>query len=341
MEGEFDYSARLSEFARRVLPAKSVLIATHDYPDPDCLAAAAGLSQLLAFLGESSCKTAYGGFVGRAENRAMVEALDLTVIPMALVDFTLFDRVMVVDSVPGGGNVSLPPAVKVDAVFDHHLAGPQENAPYYQDIRKDVGATSTIVTGYIREAGCPLPPKVATALFYGIKTDTGGLGRESFAEDLWAYKFLFEHLDHRLLYQIERPDRAPEFFRVLNRAATSMSLCQGTGFLYLAEVSTPDYVGEMADFFHSLEGEEWTVCAGLFQDSLFYSLRCKKNEQAGALARDIGKLLGGSGGGHAKIGAGRIPLSAFTDADLAGEFKKTVKKVLDISAKPETPLLKL
>lgn len=341
MEEQFDYSAKLAELTQRVFPAESVLITTHDYPDPDCLAAAAGLSHLLAFIGGASCKTAYGGFVGRAENRAMVEALDIEAMPLAITDFSHFDRVLVVDAVPGGGNVSLPSSVSVDAVFDHHLAPSLENAPYFQDIRKDVGATSTIVTGYLRAARCPVPPKVATALFYGIKTDTGGLGRESFAEDLSAYKFLFEHLDHRLLYRIEHPDRGPEFFRIVDRAATSMSLCEGAGFLYLATVSTPDYVGEMADFFHSLEGEEWTVCAGIFQESLFYSVRCKQSEEAGILARKLGELLGGSGGGHAKIGAGRIPLSAFTDTDYSSVFKKTVKKVLDISSKAETPLLKL
>ena len=89
-----------------------------------------------------------------------------------------------VDCFPGRSNVSLPVDHAVSAVIDHHPVQNLDNLPFFHDVRKEIGASSTIVTEYLIAAGCPIPPKLATALFYGIKTDTGDMGRESSNEKI-------------------------------------------------------------------------------------------------------------------------------------------------------------
>jgi nanoRNase/pAp phosphatase (c-di-AMP/oligoRNAs hydrolase) len=336
------YAYKVAAFKERILPADSVLIVVHDFPDPDCLASAAGLKYLLTYWGVPTCKITYGGFVGRAENRTMVQLLEMSAVPIALVDLSGFDRIIVADSLPGGGNVSLPPEIKVDAVFDHHMEAPEPDAPYFFDVRKDIGATSTLVTKYLTHAGCPIPRREATALYYGIKTDTNGMGRDAFPEDLECYKLLFELLDHRLLFKIEHPQRNLDFFKGLDQALHSAFVFGDTAYIYTGEVSTPDSVGEMADFFSSLKTLEWTVCAGIFREKLYFSLRCKTLETAGLMAREIARQCGGSGGGHGKIGAGQIPLTHKSmSTNPSQTLKHAIQKALDRTGQAEVPLLKL
>jgi nanoRNase/pAp phosphatase (c-di-AMP/oligoRNAs hydrolase) len=44
-----DFAEKIEKLKNHIIPASSVLILTHDYPDPDCLASAFGISNLLSF----------------------------------------------------------------------------------------------------------------------------------------------------------------------------------------------------------------------------------------------------------------------------------------------------
>jgi nanoRNase/pAp phosphatase (c-di-AMP/oligoRNAs hydrolase) len=334
-----NFSEKLEEFRRRLVPSASVLIATHDYPDPDCLASAFGIAHLLDFWGVSTSVITFGGFVGRAENRAMIRVLSIPTVPFVLTEIKDYQRIILVDCFPNRGNVPIPPESLITAVIDHHPNVPPENAPYFHDIRKNYGATSTIVTKYLLTAGCTIPPKLATALFYGIKTDTGDMRRENVRADVECYKFLFDKMDHGLLSRIENPDRDEEFFRILHRAVESTYTVDSLGYTYLGTVSTPDYVPEMADLFHSLERLEWMVCAGVFKNHIFFSIRSKVNDTAGIIAEKLAVTLGGSGGGHARVAAGRIPVDVDSVNKMVSKFESSMKQAFSVSAFRQEKLL--
>lgn len=324
------YSEKVEEFRRTILPAQSVLILTHDYPDPDCIAAALGIAHLCGTWGVASPVISFGGFVGRAENRAMVRFLNITMVPYVLIEVKDFERIVLVDSFPGKGNISLPSTVAVNAVIDHHPA-PTGDFPFFNDIRKDFGATSTIITQYLLEAGCTIPPQLATALFYGIKTDTGDMRRDVSPWDLDCYKYLFNHIDHQLLSYIEYPDRDIEFFRLLLRASESAISFDTLGYTHLGNVSTPDYVAEMTDLFHSLEKIEWMVCTGIFKNQIFFSIRSKNLNTAGTKAELLARRLGGSGGGHGRAAAGRIQCTPDeTVNNKLEQFEIVFKELFDV-----------
>jgi nanoRNase/pAp phosphatase (c-di-AMP/oligoRNAs hydrolase) len=88
-------------------------------------------------------------------------------------------------------------------VIDHHEPPPSNghNVPHF-DVRTDVGATSTMVTDYLMSAGVEVTPDVATALFYGVKTDTADLSRNASALDFAAYDFLQTRVDRVKLARI-------------------------------------------------------------------------------------------------------------------------------------------
>ncbi|NLL12708.1 MAG: hypothetical protein GX267_04835 [Fibrobacter sp.] len=334
-----DFAEKIEELKNHIIPASSVLVLTHDYPDPDCLASAFGVSDLLSFWGIKSSIISFGGFVGRAENRAMIRFLNIKTVPFVLTEIEDFEKIILVDSFPGKGNVSLPISTPVDAVIDHHPNDPIPGSTYFFDIRKDFGATSTIITKYLLEAHCPITPKLATALFYGIKTDTGDMRREVSPDDLECYKYLFDIMDHRLLSRIENPDRDVEFFKIIHKAAESAVTYDTVGYTHLGVVSTPDYIAEMADLFHSLEKLEWMICSGLFKNQIFYSLRSKNDDSAGANAEKLAAILGGSGGGHSRVAAGRIPIEADNANKVLEKFEYTIKEVFGISGVPQENLL--
>jgi nanoRNase/pAp phosphatase (c-di-AMP/oligoRNAs hydrolase) len=327
-----DLTKRLEAFKNQVAPSSSTLILMHDYPDPDCIASAFGIAQLLSYWGVSSSVISFGGFIGRAENRAMIRFLNVKTIPYVLLEIKDFDRIILVDCFPGRSNVSLSADYAVHAVLDHHFVSNPDNLPFYHDIRKEIGATSTIVTEYLVAAGCPISPKLATALFYGIKTDTGDMGRESSAEDIECYTMLFNKMDHSLLARIENPDRDVAFFRMLHRAAQAMIAFGSLGYIPLGAVASPDYVAEMADLFHSLEKIDSTVCSGIFKKNIFFSIRAKNRDEAGMNAEKIATALGGGGGGHGKIGAGRIPFDKAREEEILNKFVATFKEVFTMSA---------
>lgn len=60
--------------------SRKLLILTHENPDPDAIAFGAGLAYVaLAKLG-LDVTIAYSGIIGRAENKAMVEVLDIDMV---------------------------------------------------------------------------------------------------------------------------------------------------------------------------------------------------------------------------------------------------------------------
>src|SRR5207344_3648453 len=63
------------------------------------------------------------------------------------------------------------PLGRVDLVVDHHPKRTNFKARF-ADLRTGYGATSTIFTEYLRAAAIEPTQRLATALLYGIKTDT-------------------------------------------------------------------------------------------------------------------------------------------------------------------------
>src|SRR5205823_4577859 len=176
-----------------------LVILPHDNPDPDALASAAALKYLVGELLRKEAHIALGGIVGRAENRAMLTYLNITLVPVSEVHFGGETQVALVDTQPGRPNNSLPEALVPTAVIDHHPAYDAYPGVPFLDLRDQYGATSTILTEYLRESKLAIEPKIGTALFYGIAAETQDLGREATAADIEASHFLYPHANKRRL----------------------------------------------------------------------------------------------------------------------------------------------
>ena len=286
---------------------RSLLIVMQDNPDPDCIASAAALRRLVNVLGEIQCSIAYGGVVGRAENKAMMDYLALNFRTADQVDPSKFDAIALVDTQPNAGNNFLPHGRLADIVIDHHPIRPDTRGVPFTDVRSKYGSTSTILHEYLTEAGIIPDPRLATALVYGILTDTQELGRKARQADREAMHWLYPLANTRMLSAIRRGRVTAHYYRMLHRALLGACV-RGSGVhTDLGKVDNPDILGEVADMLLRLEDADWAMAIGLYRDTGWISLR---TSQTNATARDLMRTLVdglGTGGGHEMSAGGQVP----------------------------------
>ena len=322
---------RLESLLEAVGDAARLLILAHNDPDPDAVASAAALKYVIETLTAAEVTIAYGGIVGRAENRALVHYLGVSLQSIETVDFSSFHRIALVDSQPGAGNNSLPPRRVADIVLDHHQPFRQQtDLASHADVRLDVGATSTILTGYALAAGLELFPRLATALFYGIKTDTMGLGRRAGSIDQAAYARLQPLIEVDELVAIERAQVPREYFQAFEQTLCAAEVVDGAVIAHLGEMSYPDMPAEMAEVLLRLEGTRWVMCSGFNRQTLFLSLRSTQAKPtAGQVAQTVVSGLG-MAGGHGTTGGGQVPLEGQKRESLVREVQRRFLEVLGL-----------
>jgi nanoRNase/pAp phosphatase (c-di-AMP/oligoRNAs hydrolase) len=336
----FDLDRAIAGLAGR----RSLLIYTHDNPDPDSLAAALGLQRFAEHeLGVTATVT-YGGIVGRAQNRAMVENLKMPLTPIERIDLTLFDTIALVDSQPETGNNSLPVGHRIDIVIDHHPLRPASARAAWCDIRPALGATSTIVFEYLRQRAVPIDTALATAFFFALRTETRDLGRESTEAERHAYLELVPLVDHSLLYRMTHPKVPRAHFAALDRALRSALVFGDVVAVNLGALGYPDLVAEIADLLLSYEGARLVLCMGQYEQSPYMSLRTEAdNARAGSVMRQV---VGndGAAGGHGTMAGARLFARVSSEAQLAVTFKDMVQRLLAAlghATMPGDPLLSL
>jgi len=276
-------------------------------PDPDGLASALALRTILGRNKVSTPIVSFGK-VTRPENLAMMRLLDIEVLRISPKELAEFDRVAMLDTQPSHFGFNLE---RVDAVIDHH---PTANAnPYpnisFVDIRHQYGATSTILTEYLRAAACSIGQRLATALLYGIKADTLLLNREVIDADLDAFVSLYPSINYNLLRRIEKPELPMKFAPVLADALRQMVCESGVVVSCLGQVEREDLIPQVADFLLQFEDVEWVVCAGLFDGNVVMSVR---NVGYVKNAGDVVKRVingWGLGGGHRTMAKAIFPQS--------------------------------
>jgi len=316
---------------------EQILILPHNDPDPDAIASAVALRHLLTQRLDVVVHIAYRGIVGRAENRALVHYLDHPLRRLMGADLRQLPIVLV-DTQPGAGNNALLPQSTTLGVIDHHTWRETSEAAIHVDVRPKLGSTSTIITAYLQAANTEPTTQVATALFYGIKTDTMGLVRGASAEDVAAYFYLQPRIDVDALVKIERAQVPIAYFQKLDDTLHAARMYDKILLSHVGTMSRPDMAAEMADLLLRLRGAEWVVCTGAYKDRLILAVRTRGSRgSAGSLAQEIVGQRG-TAGGHGAMAGGQLPLDGQEPEQLAEQLGELALQHLDlargISGKP-------
>lgn len=271
--------------------------------DPDAIGSAMAVKRLL-WRKVASVSICHINAIDRPDNLAMIRLLDVTLVHANAADPAAFSRFVIVDSQPGHHEAF--GRFPFDVVIDHHpdtgvTAG-------FVDIRPKYGATASMMTEYLRAAKIKPSVKLATGLFYAIKTDTSNFERESVMEDIRAFQFLFHHANTHLARRIDQAELRLDFLKYFRKAIGEKRMRKGKIFAHIGAVSTPDVLVLIADFFMRIESVNWSIVSGIHDKKLVLIFRndgLRKN--AGKLARErFGDL--GSAGGHRSMSRAEIPL---------------------------------
>jgi len=292
------------------------VVVIRGYPDPDSLASAWAHTRLAASVG-IECDIAHLPLVSRAENRAMVNLLEL---PLTRItgpeDLDRYSALSLVDT----NAIEMPRSAGLPCVsiVDHHSVSGRLEADFI-DIRTMVGATSTIYTEYlwasptrVFETG-GITTRLATALAYGIRSDTDDLLRASGA-DLHALGDLSQHVDADMLAGLLRYAIPASSMRIMRRALEEMEIEGTWAFAGVGEVRTQDRdaIGQAADFLMRRDGIKTVITFGLIEGWIDGSLRTTDPALDPATwlrdAFGIGPLGLPYGGGRRGKGGFQIPL---------------------------------
>jgi nanoRNase/pAp phosphatase (c-di-AMP/oligoRNAs hydrolase) len=308
-DGPAEAYRRFSELVEGLGGQGRWLVLTHDNPDPDALASAAVLARILRGRFKRRVTIAYGGIIGRAENREMVRQLRLSLSHLRHLNWKHYRHVALVDTQPRTGNNQLPAERPADLVIDHHPLRKTTLGALHYDVRPAYGATATIVGEYLLASGLPIDQASATALIYAIRSETLDFRRESPGPDKAIFDALVPHADKARLARIQYPRLPLSYFRTLHQALENLETVDSLIVCHLGEVEQPDIIPEIADLLLRMAGKTWSLCSGVFGDRVFLSIRTTNpRADAGSLMRRLLRRRG-KGGGHGMTAGGWVPVA--------------------------------
>ena len=310
--------------------SKPLGVFAHDNPDPDAIASAVALAAIAESVG-TPAEACYFGEITHQENRAMVNLLSLPIQSRdsETIDLSAYGAIALVDHARPGINDSLPPETPVSIVVDHHPPrAPLDETAGYLDVRPTVGSTSTIMVEYYRRLGRDLETSLATALLYGIQTDTKRFTREVSSADYEAAATLSSRVDEEALARIESPSVNAAVLETLATAiderevrGTALASCVG-------RLADRDALAQAADELLDMEGIQTVVVFGYADGVIYVSGRTR--EPTLDLGETLREALGqiGSAGGHANMAGAQLPMGLLEESESDEALSSIVRELV-------------
>lgn len=292
--------------------AQRPLILMYGDPDPDAIGAGLALRALWQQAGRSA-PVRYTGEVQRYQNRLLLSWLKADIARLRDEELEAADLVAVVDAQPGFWRERPPPA---RVVIDHHPLR-EDTAAEFTDVRPEYGATATILAEYLSEAGLRIDRKLATALLYGITTDTDDLRRKAHTADIAAYELLLRRCDASFRQRLDKSQIPASVLEWIAWGIQHRVVHRDLCLIHFGAVPTADIMVQTADFVLLTHGIAWVVASGIRDDEqgrrLVVVLRSDGHRcDVGRRARDAFADIG-SAGGHRTMARAEIPLAEQND----------------------------
>ncbi len=319
MEQPFPKSKTLTEKLKRlqaVVSPEDILAIVID-ADPDSMASALALKRLF-WRKVRKAHIYYINPIQRADNLAFVKLLRIDQKHVRRIKRSRVTKWAILDSQPEHHKASI--TENFDIIIDHHPVCATSKAGF-MEIKEGYGANSTIMTEYLRAAKITPSPRLATALFYGIKTDTDNFVRESLPNDINAFRYLYRFTNVNMIKKIESSEMTKKTLGSLEEAMKRLTFMKDIAFTHMGEVKNPDILVIIADFFMKLAEASWSIVAGIYDGKLVVILRnAGFRGDAGKAAQKLFGRWGGSAGGHRNAARAEVPMDAVL-REMKGEIE--------------------
>ena len=323
MDHPFPKSTSLAEKYKRLLEVVGLedTLAVFINADPDAMASALALRRIF-WRKVKKTLVFHINVIKRADNLALVKLLKIDQQHIRNLNSLEITKWAIIDSQPHHNKQFSKH--QFDIIIDHHPIGPDSFAAFV-DINEDYGATSTIMTEYLRTAKIKPSPRLATALFYGIKTDTENFARQSLPNDINAFRYLYKFANINILKKIESSEFTKKTLNSFRAAMETLTFFKDTAFIHMDRVNDPDILVLIADFFLKMAEVTWCIVSGIYGQKLVVIFRnAGFRLDAGKMAE---KLFGewGAAGGHKSAARAEIPIQEIgLDLNNAAEYKQFI-----------------
>lgn len=320
-------SGRAAEFERVLLGAKDQpnVILLNGHPDPDAIGAALAHKRICERL-EISSTIAHVLPLSRSENRALVKLLNIPLLRIAdSSDLEGFRTLSLVDAYASESTIRLPDSLRLLTVVDHHRPPKNPDAPFV-DIRPNLAATCSLYAEYFEQGLAPLAvndpqaTRVATAMFFGLQTDSDDFALATSA-DFRAAAYLKPFTDSESLSRLARRNLGAESMDAVTRALLDLVVIRDFAVAGVGRVSAAnrDAIAIAADFILRREDIDTVLVYGLVEDRIDGSLRTNQAsvDPAAFLQTAFGEDENGRpyGGGRNDKGGFQLPLGVVADCD--------------------------
>ncbi len=294
---------------------KKIFIQCHDNPDADALASGFGLYQ---YFRHKNIETAliYSGPFRIQKSNLLLMIRELK-IPVEYVESTMFsplgteELLITIDCQYGAGNVTRLPAEHV-AVIDHHQLEIDKVPHMFMD--STCGSCSTIVWRMLIQENFPVnqDENLATALYYGLYTDTGQLSEiyNPYDKDMRdELKF-----DKPAVTRLRNANFSLDELEIAGIALIRHIYNDANRYAVLrAKPCDPNILGLISDLMLQVDMVDTCVVYSELTNGIKLSVRsCIKEVRADELARFLTKDIG-SGGGHLEKAGGFISLGRYDE----------------------------
>jgi nanoRNase/pAp phosphatase (c-di-AMP/oligoRNAs hydrolase) len=307
------------------------------HPDPDAIASALAHRRLCERLGVSAT-IAHVLPISRSENRALVKLLNVPMVKVSdPAELAQYRYLSLVDASASETSIKLPPGLEVLTIVDHHRPPTIPKAPFV-DIRHDVGATCTIYAEYAEAGLAPFGTgnddgDVATAMFFGIQTDTDDFAYAT-PPDFRAAAYLKPFIDAETLSRVGRRAISAEAMAAIGRALADLEVVRDFAIAGVGHVSgtNRDAIPMAADFLLRREDIDTVLVFGIVEDRVDGSLRTRRAsvDPAVFMQNVFGDDSEGRpyGGGRADMGGFRIPLGLMAESGDEENLWRMVREVV-------------
>lgn len=294
------------------LKGHRIFIQTHNFPDPDALAAAYGVQRLLELFGIEAV-ICYSGTVAKASTLSMVEILNIEMTDIEMIgDMSADDYVITVDVQANSANVAKISGT-VAACIDHHPTT-ADHEYLFKDVRI-CGSCATLVADYFFSNDLPMDKNTATALMYGLRMDTEDMKRGMTELDVETYRRLFYLADQRQLKHLSAQQMEFSDLKAYTMALGNIKIFDGIAFSFIEGEASDGLIASVCDFMLTLVEVQFAVVYACRGKGLKFSIRSSlEYMDAGTVTENALDGIG-TGGGHNAMAGGYVPFENIRDAE--------------------------
>ena len=308
---------------------RKLYIQMHRPPDPDCLASAAVLSDMLAGEGLEPV-IVYTGLIRKPETMELIDNLGINLVRLDMESHRGLvkpgDQIIAVDCQKENSNIAHLPGDYI-ACIDHHpeLAAKEY---LYSDIRPEFGSCSSMIYEYARDYGYAVNPGQAALMIYGIRIDTDDLNRKKYMADIDIFCELYKLANLEILSNIGRNSIRPEDISTTIMAYANLTIKNNVAYSFAGDDKAKETLAELADKLISLADVAFVIVYSKCFNGYNFSVRSQvETMPAGKIVQNAFSKVNGDGGGHMAMAGGLIPKVTFMD--LIGE-KAVMERVIGL-----------